>query len=54
MMKKLTPEEEADLTNELQKLIKEKGLKVELIDKGTGPSPRSCQGCIACTCMICI
>lgn len=53
-MKKLTPEEEADLTAELQRLIKEKELKVELIDKRTGPSPKACPGCIACTCMICV
>lgn len=53
-MKKLTPDEEADLINELQRLIKEKGIKAELIDKRTGPNPKACPGCIACTCVICI
>lgn len=50
----LTPEEQHDLINELKKLVRDKNLAVELQARDIGPSPKSCPGCIACTCMICI
>ena len=51
---RLTPDEQQDLIKELKKLIAETNLAVDLQVRDIGPSPKSCPGCIACTCMICI
>ena len=48
----LSPEEKADLIAEITRLLEQSGVKAEI--QADIPSVRSCPGCIACTCVICI